>query len=121
MQVSFNVTLTALTCTNELINGTDLTVRVPGFGKFVVELSGVCDCNCTNNPVRSSKWLMYLFTIVINIKMGDSDFCNNGNGDLICGQCACDPGWYVCMSTSCNDVIIIFLGLVKVVNVIVVH
>ena len=55
MQVSFNVTLTALTCTNELINGTDLTVRVPGFGKFVVELSGVCDCNCTNNPVRSSK------------------------------------------------------------------
>ena len=28
------------------------------------------------------------------MQIDNSDFCNNGNGDLICGQCVCDPGWY---------------------------
>ena len=27
--------------------------------------------------------------------MDDSSFCNDGNGDLVCGQCVCDAGWYV--------------------------
>lgn len=26
-------------------------MRVPGFGQFVVEVEGVCDCECTQNPV----------------------------------------------------------------------
>ena len=33
-------------------NGSNLTVRIPGFGQFVLELNGVCGCECTNNPVR---------------------------------------------------------------------
>ena len=50
MQASFRVILTA----DELINDIDWTVRIPGFGQFVVELTGVSDCNCTGNPV----WLL---------------------------------------------------------------
>ena len=48
--------MTAETCTDELINGKEsLTVRIPGYGQFVVELAGVYDgCNCDNNPVGSS-------------------------------------------------------------------
>ena len=47
MQVSFSITLTA----DELINDIDWTVRIPGFGQFVAELTGVRDCNCTGNLV----------------------------------------------------------------------
>ena len=31
----------------------DITVRIPGFGQFVMGLHGVCDCNCTTNEVKS--------------------------------------------------------------------
>ena len=50
MQVSFNITLT----TDELINGKDWIVKIPGFGKFVVELNGTSDYKCNSDPVRSS-------------------------------------------------------------------
>ena len=47
LQASFNITLTA----DKLTNDIDWTVRIPGFGQFVVELTGVSDCNCNSNPV----------------------------------------------------------------------
>ena len=52
VQVSFNITLTTFMCTDELMNGIDWLVKIPGFGEFEVELTGVCDCSCINNPVR---------------------------------------------------------------------
>ncbi|XP_065897542.1 integrin beta-1-like [Dysidea avara] len=72
---NFIVSLSAQSCTEELQNGANLTVRVPGFGQFVVEIEGVCDCECTDNPSRADP------------------ICNMGNGDLVCGLCECDPGW----------------------------
>ena len=59
VQVSFEVTLTAQTCTDELTNGKNLTIRIPGFGQSVVELTGVCDCNCASIPVR----ILFLWTL----------------------------------------------------------
>ena len=57
------------------------------------------------------------------MQMDKSDFCN-GNGNLVCGECVCDPGWYVC---TCDIYSIIQLcislsvsGLVEDVNVAVV-
>ena len=35
--------------------------------------------------------------------MDNSNFCNDGNGDLVCGQCVCDAGWYVCASFSADQ------------------
>ena len=52
LQVSFNITLTTFTCTDELMNGIDWIVKIPGFGQFEVKLTGVCDCSCVNNRVR---------------------------------------------------------------------
>ena len=46
--------MTAFMCTEELINGRDWRVKIPGFGEFVVNLTGVCDCSCASNPVRCS-------------------------------------------------------------------
>ena len=34
------------------MNGRDWTVKIPGFGQFEVELTGICDCSCLANPVR---------------------------------------------------------------------
>ena len=59
LQVSFNVTVTAQKCTDELINGRNLTVNIPGFGQFVVEMTGVCECSCDNNPVGYPAYVSY--------------------------------------------------------------
>lgn len=50
-QASFDVVVTAQSCTDELMAGRNMTVRIPGFGQFVIELTGVCGCNCTSFPV----------------------------------------------------------------------
>ena len=63
-QVSFDITLTASSCTEELIHGRNLTIRAPGFGHVVVELTGLCDCDCTNNPVGSFVY-PYLHIIIL--------------------------------------------------------
>lgn len=84
---TFNVTVTAQSCSEELRNeGVDVTVRIPGFGQFVMELSGVCECGCTSNEIPNSP------------------FCNFGNGTLVCGQCDCNDGWVgdTCECASSN-------------------
>jgi len=47
------------------MNGVDLTISVPGFGNIVAELTGICDCNCTNNPVRN--YVSLLFVIILTL------------------------------------------------------
>jgi len=60
--------VTAQSCTEELINGRNLTVRIPGFGQFVMELTGVCNCSCTGNPVGSTIISMKLLYILIRYR-----------------------------------------------------
>ena len=43
--------MTAERCSEELQNGQDVVVRIPGFGQFLMQLTGVCDCNCSSQTV----------------------------------------------------------------------
>jgi len=35
------------------MGGRNLSIKIPGFGEVVMELIGLCDCNCSATPVGS--------------------------------------------------------------------
>jgi len=45
-----------------------MTVRIPGFGQFVVEIKGVCDCDCTDNPVGK---VLQMYIVICSISILD--------------------------------------------------
>ena len=74
--VEFTISLSLRECTKELRDNksTHIIVTIPGFSKFLIEVSGQCSCECESQTTR-----------------GSSE-CNK-NGNLTCGLCNCDEGW----------------------------
>uniref|UniRef100_A0A1X7UZW0 Integrin beta n=1 Tax=Amphimedon queenslandica TaxID=400682 RepID=A0A1X7UZW0_AMPQE len=78
----FSISFTLNSCPEKFQNGKTetITVNVPGFDSFDVEIGGHCACECENAAVPSSP------------------LCSN-NGALSCGLCECNSGW---SGPSCN-------------------
>jgi protocadherin alpha len=69
--VSFDVTVTMTSC---LEGNMTAFLQSPAFGTVELEIVPLCECPCKNEV------------------MENAEVCNNGTGDLICGQCECPPG-----------------------------
>ena len=78
----FFISFTLNSCPEKFRNGQTetITVNVPGFGSFDVQIGGHCACECENTTVPSSP------------------LCSN-NGAFSCGVCECNSGW---SGPSCN-------------------
>ena len=79
---NFFISFTLNSCPEQFQNGKTekITVNVPGFGSFDVQIGGHCACECENTVVPSSP------------------LCSN-NGAFSCGLCECNIGW---SGPSCN-------------------
>ena len=49
---------------------------MPGYGRFLIEIEGICSCDCETMGMNSS-------------------IDCSGNGTFACGICDCDEGWLV--------------------------
>ena len=80
--VTFTISLMLHKCTNNFRNGISEQVdfRIPGFGQFIVDINGICSCDCDSETEYSSST------------------CST-NGDLTCGLCTCTNGW---MENDCS-------------------
>lgn len=74
--VIFDVSVTLNECSDgfQETDTRNVTVTIPGYGQFEIQIVALCTCDCEENPRR-----------------GD-DICT-GNGVLSCGVCECDDGW----------------------------
>ena len=74
--VTFTISLMLHKCTNNFRNGISEQVdfHIPGFGQFIVDINGICSCDCDSETEYSSST------------------CST-NGDLTCGLCTCTNGW----------------------------
>ena len=73
-----------------------ITVNVPAYGSFEIEVNGICTCDCASDAVSllNSIYLVLLYYPQIQ----DSDQCSN-NGTLSCGVCECTEEW---TGDTCN-------------------
>jgi protocadherin alpha len=75
-EVTFKVTVTAKTCSPELMSGkTKLSISTGFFGSVTVDLVANCDCQCSKKKEEASS------------------SCS-GLGSLMCGKCDCNSGIY---------------------------
>lgn len=84
-EVTFRVSVTLESCTDALRDGGEipLTVRVPGFGSTIINLRGVCNCDCEEDTSES---------------IPNDEACSS-NGTLVCGLCVCNEGRF---GTTCQ-------------------
>ncbi|NP_999731.2 integrin beta L subunit precursor [Strongylocentrotus purpuratus] len=73
--VSFDITITAERCVEGGM--TSFEIGPVGFNEELkIELEVTCECDCQG------------------LGEANSNVCSNGNGTLVCGECACNPGRY---------------------------
>ena len=86
--VEFTISLNLKQCTQELKDGKsdEITVNIPGFSHFLLEVSGQCSCECDSETIS------------------ESIECSK-NGNLTCGLCDCKKEWKgsncSCSTLSC--------------------
>ena len=70
---NFTISLTLNECPGQNFTS-EVKFRLPGFGNFMVNVEGICDCSCEQHTKQNSP------------------NCS-GNGAITCGKCSCFDGW----------------------------
>ncbi|CAB4012482.1 integrin beta-1, partial [Paramuricea clavata] len=86
--VSFNVNVTTKSCKT---NSSSFKVFAAAFGEVEIDVHTICNCECQDDKEYNS-------------------FDCSRNGDLTCGRCSCNNGWYgkecECESTKNNPSVV---------------
>ena len=70
---NFTISITLNECPKQSFTS-QVKFNFPGFGTFLVDVEGICECSCDQQSEQNS----------INC---------SGNGILTCGKCGCSDGW----------------------------